>query len=107
MTKLELAKMGMEFSKNCYTKYHAYRTKVYKYRGEYKERRELYMTAEGIAIMNILADENNAVFVCPHCGQRCTFHALEFWTGEDTLEELMADQVICSECYEDEMGDDL
>lgn len=106
MTKLEIAMMGMEFNKNYYTKYHAKRIKVYKYRGEYRERVESYMTDEGKKILALLNDESNAVFTCPHCGQACTFAALEYWDS-DTLDDLMTDRVTCSICYEDEMGDDL
>lgn len=51
-----------------------------------------------------LTDE--AVFTCPECGEKVAFNDLEFWST-DSFEDLLADKIICSQCYENEMGDDL
>lgn len=57
-----------------------------------------------LTIPKPLTDE--AVFTCPECGEKVAFNDLEFW-NTDSFEDLLADKIICSECYENEMGDDL
>ena len=104
MTKLEIATIGKEFHDNYYSKYHRLITKVYKYRGQFKAHEELEMTEEGKAIM--MGEALNAkVFICPCCGEMVSFHDLEYW-GEPA-EDIANDEISCSQCYEDEMGEDL
>ena len=57
-----------------------------------------------LTIPEPLTDE--AVFTCPECGEKVAFIDLEFWSS-DSFEDLLADKIICSQCYENEMGDDL
>ena len=104
MTKLEIAMIGKEFYDNYYTKYHEKVFKTYKYKGKIKTRQEMKITEEGRAILMGEA-LNTEVFTCPCCGRKVTFHELEYW-GED-IEELVNDEITCSECYEEEMGEDL
>lgn len=89
MKKIEIARIGKDFHENKYTKYC---------------QGPLRLTKEGEAILNGEA-LNAKVFTCPDCGKKVSFNELEYW-GED-LEELVADEVTCSRCYEDEMGEDL
>lgn len=104
MTKLEIATIGKEFHDNYYSKYHKEVIKTYKYKGEVKTRKETELTEEGRAIQMGEA-LNTEIFTCPCCGRKVTFHELEYW-GED-IEALLNDKVTCSECYEEEMGEDL
>lgn len=104
MTKMEMAILGKEFDKNYYSKYHVRVTETYKYRGQTKTRETFRMTEEGEKILDILDGEK--LFRCPHCGQMKTFLQLEVW-DEDTVESLVADEVSCSHCYEEAMGEDL
>ena len=46
------------------------------------------------------------VFVCPDCGEKKAFIDLEIW-GEDTVEDILNGIILCAECYENQMGDDL
>ena len=103
MTTLEIATIGKEFDDNYYTKYHHYVTKTYKYCGEIRTRKDFVMTEEGEAIL--MGDALNAkVFVCPYCGEKVSFNDLEYW-GE-SIEEIVNNKISCSECYENEMGED-
>lgn len=104
MTKLEMINMGIEFHANYYKKYNLPVEKQYKYRGEIKTRTEFKMTEEGRKIMNLLY---TPMFTCPCCGNKVGFAELESWLADDSIEEFMADEVPCSICYEDEMGEDL
>ncbi len=103
MTKREMVQMGMEFKRNYYGKYHVEVEKTYKYRGEVKTCTELVLTEEGKKIMEEL---ETPMFICPNCGEKVSFNELEIW-GEETEEELMNNKVVCSVCYEEEMGEDL
>lgn len=104
MTTIEIATIGKDFHDNCYSKYHHYVTKTYKYRGEIKTRKDLELTEEGRAIL--MGEALNAkVFICPCCERKVSFNNLEYW-GEE-IEEVVANEIYCSECYEDEMGEDL
>ena len=104
MTKMEMAILGKEFDKNYYSKYHIRVTETYKYRGVVKTRETLKMTEEGEKILDILDGEK--LFRCPCCGEMKSFLGLEVW-DEDTVESIVADEVTCSLCYEEEMGEDL
>lgn len=104
MTKFEIATIGKEFHDNYYTKYHRRVVQTYKYRGQQKTREVIELTEEGRAIM--MGEALNAeVFTCPCCGQKVSFNDLEYW-GEDA-EAVAADEITCSLCYEEEMGEDL
>ncbi len=108
MTKMEFVKMELAFGKDYYTKYHTYKTVEYKYRGEFRTRKELVMTEEGKALNEMLSKESeNHLFTCPCCGKKVQFDDLEAWIDEDRPEDFINDEVICSLCYEDEMGEDL
>ena len=103
MTKNELAMMGIEFKENYYTKYNLPVEVQYKYRGEIRTRTEYRWTEEARRIHSLL---DIPAFTCPCCGQLVSFNELEFWRG-DSLDDLLNDEIPCSECYEDEMGEDL
>ena len=103
MKKSELAKIGMEFFENYYTKYKLSKEVQYIYRGQVKTRREYYLTEEGKRINELL---KVPAFTCPHCGRLVSFNQLECWTA-DSIEDFENDEVTCSSCYEDEMGEDL
>lgn len=45
-------------------------------------------------------------FKCPECGEMCAILDLEIWSS-DTDDAILNDEVVCSICYETEMGDDL
>ena len=96
--------LGKEFQKNYYSKYHTHVTETYKYRGVVKTRETLKMTEEGEKILGVLDSEK--LFRCPCCGEMKSFLDLEVW-DEDAVESIVADEVTCSICYEDEMGEDL
>ena len=104
MTKLEMVKMGLEFNKNYYKKYMLRTEKQYKYRGVIKTRPEFKMTDEGRKISNML---NTPMFKCPCCGKTVGFNRLECWLAEGDINAFMNDEVECSMCYEDDMGEDL
>ena len=104
MTKIEIAQMGMEFKNNYYTKYDLPVEVQYKYRGEIRTRIEYHWTEEAHRIHDTLAAHK--VFKCPECGEMVSFNDLEVWTG-DSLEALLDDEIACSLCYEDIMGEDL
>jgi hypothetical protein len=104
MTKLEMVNLGIEFHTNYYKKYMLSFEKQYKYRGEIRTRKEFRMTEEGRSISEML---HTPMFTCPCCGQVVGFNDLEVWLGDDDIEEFMNDEIPCSLCYEDEMGDDL
>ena len=53
------------------------------------------MTEEGRKIQDMLY---TPMFICAE---------LESWLGDDNIEEFMNDEVPCSLCYEEEMGEDL
>lgn len=106
LTKLEIAKIGMDFDAHYYDKKYWYDEVVtYKYNGEIKTRVEHHETQEHKDIAKLLDDY--PVFQCPCCKRMVTFGDLEYWTGDGTLDTLMNDEITCSSCYEDEMGDDL
>ena len=108
MTKMEFVKIELAFGKDYYTKYHTYKTVAYKYRGEFRTRKELVMTEEGKALDEMLSKESEKhLFTCPCCGKKVRFEDLEVWFDEDELEDFVNDEVICSLCYEDKMGEDL
>ena len=46
------------------------------------------------------------VFICPDCGEKKAFIDLEIWSS-DTAEDIANNTILCAECYENEMGDDL
>ena len=104
MTKKEIAIIGKEFNENYYNKYHEKVIKVYKYCGEVRQREVLELTKEGVAIMNGEA-LNSKVFCCPCCHKKVSYNELEDWLGD--IEEIANDKVMCSLCYEEEMGEDL
>lgn len=104
MTKMEMALLGKEFDKNYYSKYHMKVTVTYKYRGEIKTRVESRMTEEGEKLMDILSGKK--IFTCPYCHEKKSYGELEIW-DEDTAEQIARDEIGCSECYEDAMGEDL
>ena len=103
MTKMEMAILGREFKDNYYSKYHQKVTVTYKYRGEVKTRTELKMTEEGLELLHLTHGEK--LFTCPCCGRKKSFGDLEVW--DQTAEEIARDEVECSLCYEEEMGEDL
>ena len=103
MKKTEIIAMGMDFNLNYYTKYYARRTVTYKYGGKMRTREEGFTTDEGRQIRHLL--DTQRVFKCPCCGRKVTFTELEWWLG--TAQELAHNEVPCSSCYEDEMGEDL
>jgi len=104
MTKMEMAILGKEYQKNYYSKYHIRVTETYKYRGQTKTREIIRMTEEGLKIQDILFGEE--LFRCPRCGEMKSFGDLEIW-DEDTAEAIANDEITCSLCYEEEMGEDL
>ena len=104
MTKTELAEIMVEFKENYYTKYHFRKEVSYKYRGEIRTRTELEMTEEG---EKLEALGELKMFTCKYCGRLVGFNDLEYWGGDDTIEDLVADRVECMLCYEDIMGEDL
>lgn len=104
MTKLEIAKMAIDYKNGYYTRYSVLKDVHYKYRGKLKTRQVMELTEEGKRIRDTL--DEYPVFQCPGCGKMCTAHELELWTG-DSVENLLKDWVCCSICYEDAMGDDL
>ena len=105
MTKIEMVKLGMEFDSEYLHegKYYTRVTETYKYRGQVKERSFMEMTAEGRRVDGLL---DEPMFVCPDCGKLVSFNDLEVWLGESE-EDFLNDNVLCSLCYEDAMGDDL
>lgn len=46
------------------------------------------------------------VFICPECGKKKAFIDLEVWAN-DTAEDIFNNIILCSECYENQMEDDL
>ncbi len=50
---------------------------------------------------DILDSEKNRIFVCDECGEKCTYPELENWCCN------FPDHCICSECYENGIGEDL
>lgn len=54
-----------------------------------------------IECLHILEREENRIFICKECGRKCTYIDLESWYCN------FPDHCICSECYENAMGDDL
>ena len=106
MTKLEMTRLGMEFSKEYLRegKYYHRITETYKYRGEIKTRSYMDLTEEGKRVMRVL---DTPMYVCPNCNRLVSFIDLEYWHGDDSEADLMNDEVICMCCYEDEMGEDL
>lgn len=46
------------------------------------------------------------VFICPECGEKKAFIDLEVWAS-DTAEDIFNNIILCSECYENQMEDDL
>lgn len=106
LTKLEIAKIGIDFDQHYYDKKYWYNEIVtYKYKGKIKTRVEYHTTQEHKDIAKLL--DEYAVFQCPCCKRMVTFGDLRYLTNDDTLDTLMNDEVICQLCYEDEMGDDL
>lgn len=104
MTIKEIAMLGKDFHDNYYSKYHHYVVTTYKYRGKIKTLKTLELTDEGRKIM--MGEALNAkVFTCPYCGEKVSFQDLEYW-GEE-IEKVIANEIPCSMCYEDEMGEDL
>ena len=53
---------------------------------------------------NCLTEEK--VFTCPCCGEKKAYIDLEVWSS-DSVEDIINDAIVCAECYEIEMGDDL
>ena len=103
MKKTEIIAMGIDFHQNLYTKYYTRYTVTYKYGGKIRTRQESEITEEGLKIRKILNSER--VFKCPCCGRKVTFNELESWLG--TARQLARNEVPCSSCYEDGMGEDL
>lgn len=85
--KIQIARIGKDFYDNKRTKYH----------------NGLAWTEEGEAILNDILNEK--VFTCPECEQKVSFNELEYW-GED-VELIANDEIVCSICYEKEMGENL
>ncbi len=102
-TKIEIARIGHNYSKNYYKAFTEEYEVTYKYRGEIRTRTEFRSTEKGKAIRNLL--DNNLIFKCPCCGEMMAYTDLEYWLG--SAENAAADEVLCSECYEDGMGEDL
>ena len=50
---------------------------------------------------DILDSEENRIFVCDECGEKCTYPELENWLCH------LPEHCICSFCYENNMGEDL
>lgn len=50
---------------------------------------------------DILGSEENRIFVCDECGEKCTYPELENWLCH------LPEHCICSFCYENNMGEDL
>jgi formylglycine-generating enzyme required for sulfatase activity len=103
MKKIEMIRMGMEFTANYYKKYNLPVEVQYKYRGEIKTRTEYHWTEEAKRIHAMLEEP---MFICPCCKEVVSFNDLESWLG-DSEEDFLNDKVSCSMCYEDYMGDDL
>lgn len=105
MTTIEIAKVGKEFYNNYYKKYHHYVTINYKFGEQIKTCTMLQLTEEGKSIM--MSETLNAkVFTCPWCGKKVSYNELEIWS-EDDIDEIVNNEVPCSYCYEDLMGEDL
>lgn len=103
MTKLELVKKMVEFHENYYSKYHETKVEYYKYRGEVKTRTTSVLTKEGEELLEL--SYKDKLFKCPCCGEMVAFGELEYW--DESVEDVMNDEITCSACYEDEMGEDL
>ena len=106
MTKMEMIQLGLDFYREYLRegKFYTRVTESYKYRGEVKTRSSMVLTTEGRQIQELLREP---MFTCPVCGQRVGFCDLEVWLGDGDLEAFLADEVPCSCCYEDGMGEDL
>ena len=103
ITKEAIARVGIDFDENYYEKYRLEKEVHYKYRGQDKVRIEFYDTEECKAIRNLLGIK---AFTCPVCKRMVCYGGLAYWRHDD-FDALVNDEIECSMCYEDEMGDDL
>ena len=105
MTKIEMVRFGMMVGAEYLHegKYFTRVTKTYKYRGEIKTQSFMEETEEWWKARKIL---ETPMFTCPCCGQLVGFTDLEHWLAESE-EDFLDDKILCSLCYEDEMGEDL
>ena len=95
MTKRTIAKLAIEFYDNNYynqEKYYEKYQAVHFVRGQMR-------TVESLC--------HAKVFTCPWCKEKKSANDLEIWQDGTTIQDLVLDTVPCSECYEEEMGDDL
>jgi len=104
MTRKEIAELALDYANNYYTKYHEKYVKVYKYRGEIRQREKSRLSAEGKRIDTFLREQK--IFICPDCGETVSALDLELRLG-DSLEDLINNKIYCSKCYEDAMDEDL
>lgn len=51
----------------------------------------------------LLRGEVGKIFKCCECGKMCGYFDLECWS----VDELNGEELLCSECYENDMGEDL
>ena len=102
-TKLEIARIGRNYSEQYWKAFREEFEVQYKYRGEIRTRIESRPTEKARAIRDLL--DSNPIFKCPCCGEMMTYNDLEYWLG--SAADAAADEVLCSGCYEDGMGEDL
>jgi hypothetical protein len=107
MTKQIIAKLAIEFYNSNFLhqeKYYEKYQKIQFVRGQMRTVESYRFTKEGKKIFDILCHEK--VFTCPYCKEKKSANDLQIWQ-DNTIQDLILDTVPCSECYEEEMGDDL
>lgn len=106
MKKIELIQLGLKLDANYLHEgeYFIRITETYKYRGEIKSRTYLKETEKWWHDREIL---DTPAFICPECRKRVSYNELESWLGDNCEKAFLNNLVVCSNCYEDEMGEDL
>ena len=104
MTKREFVEKMIDFDENYYTKYLQERIVTYKYAGQTRTRSEFELTDTGKELFD-LANNSPFRFICPCCKKSVSFGDLEYW--DESVDAVLNNEVTCSVCYEEEMGEDL